>query len=91
MQRRTSDTENTLIVYEDAIGPCARDRVVEKPHKDRTNGPHPNQGLDHKVPVNGRVDRASATETVGSGSIPARSNQGLKKLVFIVFLLDVQQ
>ena len=29
------------------------------------------------MPISGRVDRASATEAVDSGSIPGRSNQRL--------------
>ena len=43
------------------------------------------------LPIRGRVDRASATETVDLGSIPVGSNQKLSKLVIIASLLDVQQ
>ena len=40
-------------------------------------------------PITGRVDRASATETVDTGSIPSRVKP--KKLVFAAFLPDNQQ
>ena len=50
------------------------------------------QGLKKFVfhSTGGRVDRASATEAVDSGSIPGRITQ-TKKLVFTASLLDVQQ
>ena len=41
--------------------------------------------------ISGRVDRAFATRTVDWGSIPVGSNQRLEKLLFMAFLLDVQQ
>ena len=40
-------------------------------------------------PISGRVDRASASETVDSGSILGRVKP--KKLLFTASLLDVQQ
>ena len=43
-------------------------------------------------PISGQVDRASATETVDSGSFSGRVKpKTLKKLVFTAFLLDIQQ
>ena len=42
-------------------------------------------------PISGRVHGAPATETVGTGSIPVRSNLRLLKLGFAASLLDVQQ
>ena len=43
------------------------------------------------MPISGRVDRAPATETVGSGAIPDRVKPKAIKLVFTASLLDVQQ
>ena len=43
------------------------------------------------VPISGRVDRASATETVDSGSIPSRIKPKTMKIGIHSFLLDVQQ
>ena len=42
-------------------------------------------------PISGRVDRASATEAVDTGSIPGRVKPKTIKLVFTASLLDVQQ
>ena len=42
-------------------------------------------------PISGRVDKASATEAVDTGSIPGRVKPKTIKLVFTAFLLDVQQ
>ena len=43
------------------------------------------------IPISGRVDRASATDSVDSGSIPGRVKPKTLKLVFTASLLDVQQ
>ena len=45
----------------------------------------------YTLPISGRVDRASATETVDLGSIPGRVKPKTIKLVFTASLLDVQQ
>ena len=42
-------------------------------------------------PIIGRVDRAFATETVESGSVPDRVKPKPLKLVFTAFLLHVHQ
>ena len=47
-------------------------------------------GIDHR-PISSRVNRASATETVDTGSIPGRVKPKTIKLVFTTSLLDVQQ
>ena len=44
-----------------------------------------------KRPMSGQVHRASATETIDSGSIPGRVKPKTIKLVFTSSLLDVQQ
>ena len=41
--------------------------------------------------ISGRMDRASATEAVDSGSIPGRVKPTTVKLVLTASLLDVQQ
>ena len=41
--------------------------------------------------IGGRVDRASATEAVDSGSVLKRVKPKRKKLIFTASLLDVQQ
>ena len=48
-------------------------------------------GTKKLTPISGRVDRASATETVDSGSIPGRVKPRTVKFVFTASLLDVQQ
>ena len=48
-------------------------------------------GYLHNKSISGRVDKASATETVDSGSIPRRVKPKTIKLAFTASLLDVQQ
>ena len=48
-------------------------------------------GLLSTKPISGRVDRASVTETIDSGSIPGWVKPKTIKLVFTAFLLGVQQ
>ena len=45
----------------------------------------------YNQPISGRVDRASAIETMDSDSILGRVKPKTKKLVFTASLLDVQQ
>ena len=42
-------------------------------------------------PISGRVERATATEAVDSGSIPGRVKPKIIKIGIYSFLLDVQQ
>ena len=44
-----------------------------------------------ELKLNGRVDRASAAETVDSGSIPGRVKLKTIKMVLTASLLDLQQ
>ena len=47
-------------------------------------------GIVHR-PISNRVNRASATKTIDTGSIPGRVKPKTIKLVFTASLLDVQQ
>ena len=43
--------------------------------------------LRNRLPISGRVDRASATETVDSGSIPSRVKPKTIKIGIHIFLV----
>ena len=46
--------------------------------------------MPYSLPITGRVDRASATETVDLSSIPSRVKPKTLKIGIHSFLLDVQ-